>query len=89
MARKPAKHVGTLGDIADGYSLTLNCQRCCHRAEMDLDAPILANGRDYLLRKLVDRAVCSKCGGVEISVTMGVKGAAAFSYPDHSASRGE
>jgi hypothetical protein len=33
MARKPSKHVGTLGDIVDGYNLTLNCQRCCHRAE--------------------------------------------------------
>ena len=83
MARKPSKHVGTLGDIADGYSLTLNCQRCCHRAEMDLDALILANGADYLLRRLVDRAVCKECGGVEISVTLGVKGAADFSYPDY------
>ena len=89
MAREPSKYVGTLGDIADGYSLTLNCQRCCHRAEMEPDALILANGAYYLLRRLVDRAVCSKCGGVEISVTMGVKGAAGFSYPDHSASRGE
>jgi len=25
---------------------------------MDFDALILANGADYLLRKLVDRAVC-------------------------------
>ena len=85
MARKPSKHVGTLADIAfHGYSLTLNCVRCCHRATVDLDALILANGPDYLLRKLVDRAVCSKCGGVEISVTMGVRGAPAFSYPDNS-----
>jgi hypothetical protein len=49
---------------------------------MDFDALILANGADYLLRKLVDRAVCKECGGVEISVTMGVKGAAGFSYPN-------
>ena len=89
MARKPSKHVGTLGDTAfHGYSLTLNCVRCCHRATVDLDALILANGADYLLRRLVDRAVCSKCGGVEISCTLTVAGAAGFSYPDHSASHG-
>lgn len=88
MARKPSKHVGTLSDIAfQGYSLTLNCQRCMHRAEMDMDALILANGADYLLRRLVDRAVCSKCGGVEISVTLTVAGAPRFSYPDHSKGR--
>lgn len=82
MARKPSKHVGTPGDIAfHGYSLTLNCVRCRHRATVDLDALIVANGPDYLLRKVVDRAACSKCGGVEISVTMSVKGAPAFSYP--------
>jgi hypothetical protein len=55
-----------------GHTLTLNCVRCCHRATMDLDALIMANGADYLLRKIVDRAVCSKCGGVEISVTAGM-----------------
>ena len=36
---------------------------------MDLEALILANGHDYLLRRIVDRAACSKCRGVEISVT--------------------
>jgi len=32
---------------------------------MDMDALTVARGADYLLRKLVDRAVCSKCGGVD------------------------
>ena len=48
---------------------------------MDLDALILANGADYLLRKIVDRAVCKECGGVEIGVTVGVAGAPGYSYP--------
>lgn len=72
MSRKPSRHVGTLGDMAfHGQTFTLNCGRCCHRKQMDLDALIATNGADYLLRKIVDRAVCSKCGGVEISVTTG------------------
>jgi hypothetical protein len=56
---------------------------------MDLDALILANGADYLLRKIVDRAVCKECGGVEIGVTIGAAGAPGYSYPDYSASHGE
>jgi hypothetical protein len=47
MERKPSKCVGTLGDLAfHGHTLTLNCKRCLHRADMDLDALILANGAD-------------------------------------------
>ena len=48
---------------------------------MDMDALILANGADYLLRRLVDRAVCSKRGGVEISCTLTVAGAAGILVP--------
>ena len=66
-----------------GHTLTLNCERCQHRKEMDLLALIAANGENYLVHKIVDRAVCSRCGGVEISVTMGVASAASFSYPDY------
>jgi hypothetical protein len=85
MARKPSKHVGTLGDIASrGYSLTLNCGRCLHRADVDLEALILANGENYLLSKMVDRAICSKCGdrNAEETCTLEVVGAATFSYPE-------
>jgi hypothetical protein len=84
MARTPSRKVGTLADIArHGQTLTLNCERCCHRKTMDLEAMILADGETYLLRKIVDRAICSKCGGVEISVTLGISGPA-FSYPSPS-----
>ena len=84
MTRKPSKHGGTLADIAvHGYSLTLNCVRCCHRATVDLDAMILANGPDYLLRRIVDRAVCPKCGGDNITVTVSAADAAGYSYPDY------
>jgi hypothetical protein len=62
------------------------CARCCHRATVDLDAMILANGPDYLLRRIVDRAVCSKCGGDNITVTVSAADAAGFSYPDYSKS---
>ena len=48
-----------------------------------MDALILAHSADYLLRKLVDRAVCKECGGVENTCTLTVAGAAGFSYPDY------
>ena len=87
MTRKPSRCVGTLADLVrHGHSLTLNCVRCCHRATMDLDALISANGADYLLRRIVDRAVCKECGGVEISVTVGMADAPGYSYPGYSKS---
>jgi hypothetical protein len=33
---------------------------------------------------VVDRAVCSKCGGLEISCTLGLANAAGFSYPSYA-----
>jgi hypothetical protein len=84
MARKRSRHVGTLGDIVNhGHTLTLNCERCRHRSQVDLEAVILANGEDYLVRKVVDRAVCSSCGDreAEVSCALGWQGAPAFSYP--------
>ena len=75
MARKPSRHVGTLGDIVlHGHTLTLNCERCLHRGDLDLHALISANGENYLVRKVVDRALCSKCGDrdAEVSCTLGV-----------------
>ena len=33
------------------------------------------------------RAVCSKCGGVEINVTAGMADAPGYSYPDYSKGR--
>jgi len=46
---------------------------------------IIANGENYLVRKVVDRAVCSKCGDREadVSCTLGVANSPAFSYPDY------
>ena len=84
MARKPSRHVGTIGDIAGhGYTLTLNCERCPHRSDLDLPALIAANGEDYLLLP-TGRTTCSKCGGAEISCTLGVASATSYSYPDSS-----
>jgi hypothetical protein len=54
-----------------------------------LVVPVPAHGADYLLRRLVDPAVCSKCGGVEISWTFDCRRRAAFSYPNHGESRRE
>ena len=52
MVRKPSRHVGTIGDIAfHGHTLTLNCERCRHRSELDLLSLIAAHGEDYLVRK--------------------------------------
>jgi len=47
---------------------------------------IIANGENYLVRKVVDRAVCSKCSDrdAEVSCTLGVAGLPAFGYPNYS-----
>jgi hypothetical protein len=90
MARKKSRHVGTLGDIAfHGYTLTLYCERCRHRHELDLLALIAANGENYLLRKVVDRAVCSGCGDrdADVSCSLGVANSPTFSYPDYGSKR--
>ena len=54
---------------------------------MDLAVLIAANGEDYLPRRIVDRAVCSACGGEEIAVTLGVESAPGYSYPDYGNGR--
>jgi hypothetical protein len=66
--------------------LYLNCEAegCHHRRQMDLPLLVAILGRNYPLRWLVDRAVCSKCGQKQVSVTappdLGEKGT--FSYPE-------
>ena len=84
MARKPSRHVGTLGDIVrHGHTLTLNCEGCRHWGQLDLDRLIAAHGPDYLVRRVVDRAVCSKCvdRDAEVTCAVGWVGAPGFSYP--------
>jgi hypothetical protein len=56
---------------------------------MDLDALILANGRDYLLRRLVDRAVCSKVRRRRDQRHDGREGGGRILVSNHNASRGE
>jgi hypothetical protein len=65
-------HVGTLGDLLHGKTpLYLNCEAegCHHHRQMDLSRLVATLGKDYPLRRLVDRAVCSKCGAKRVSVT--------------------
>ena len=70
MGRQPSRHVGNLGDIVGhGHTLTLNCERCLHRSELNLIALIAGHSENYLVRKVVDRAVCSKCGDRDAEVT--------------------
>jgi hypothetical protein len=65
-------HVGTIGDqVRLGYTVTLNCDNCLHRADMDLAALVDENGSRYPLQGIVDRAVCRECGGRDVSVTLG------------------
>jgi hypothetical protein len=65
-------HVGTIGDqVRLGHILTLNCETCRHRADMDLTALVEENGSSYPLQRIVDRAVCRECGGRDVSVMLG------------------
>jgi len=84
MARKPSRHVGNLGDLAfHGHTLTLNCEACRHRGQLDLDKLIAQNGAHYLVRRVVDRAFCSRCldREADVSCTLGRADAPGFSYP--------
>jgi len=90
LQRPPSRHVGTIGEIVrHGHTLTLNCERCRHRSEADLLALIAANGEDYLVHKVVDRAICSKCDDrtAEVSCTLGIANAARYSYPDYNGNK--
>ena len=84
MARKPSRHVGTLGDLArHGHTLSLNCEGCRHWSRLDLQRLIAAHGENYLVRRVVDRAICTACGDRDAAVncTVGWEGAPDFSYP--------
>jgi hypothetical protein len=75
MARKPSRQVGTLGDLAfHGHTLTLSCEGCRHWSTLDLGKLIAANGPDYLVRKVVARAVCSRCSDrdADVSCTLSI-----------------
>jgi len=58
-------------------------EKCRHRSELDLLALIAGHSDGYLVRKVVDRAVCSACGdrNAEVSCTLGVANAPAYRCP--------
>jgi hypothetical protein len=74
-----------LGSLLRGNVLlyvNCNAERCGHRRKMDILALIAAHGENLPLQRLVDRAICSKCGRREVSLTcppdLGERGG--FSY---------
>jgi hypothetical protein len=84
----PRRHVGTLGSfLSENRELWLCCnaERCGRSRQMDVPALIAERGENMPLQRLVDRAVCSRCGQRSVSVTvppdLGEKGR--FSYPRH------
>jgi transcription elongation factor Elf1 len=63
--------IETLGDLAaHGYGLNATCERCRHRADLDLQGLIAKFGAGfrYIGRDLDRRLTCGHCGGREIGV---------------------
>jgi hypothetical protein len=84
-------HVGTLGSLLrENVLLYVNCnaEGCGHYLKMDILALIAAHGEQLPVQCLVDRAVCSKCGQREVSLTcppdLGERGG--FSYRSYGCS---
>jgi hypothetical protein len=63
--------IETLGDLgAHDYGLNAMCEKCRHRAHLDMQALIAKLGADfrYVGRTVDRRLVCSRCGGKTVSV---------------------
>jgi len=57
--------IETLGDqVAHGYGLNATCDRCRHRADLDILALIERFGPDfvYVGKHIDDMLVCTACG---------------------------
>jgi hypothetical protein len=57
--------IETLGDLAArGYGLNALCERCRHRADLDMQGLIakLGTGFRYVGKALDQRLACSRCG---------------------------
>jgi hypothetical protein len=50
--------------------LYCNAEGCGHHRKMDLVDLVAAHGEDMPLQRLVDRAICSRCGQRSVSVTV-------------------
>ena len=81
MARKPSRHVGTLGDVLrDGGDLWLTCERRRHSSKIDVARLAGVHGLDYLLRRAVDRAICTACNDPTAEVSCTLTTGAGFRY---------
>ena len=62
--------IETLGDLhAHGYGMNAMCERCRHRADLDMAALIAKFGAGfrYVGRALDGRLVCTACGARDVS----------------------
>jgi len=65
-----AIRIETLGDlVAHGYGLNAMCERCRHRADLDMHAHIAKLGERfrYVGNDLDRRLCCSRCGEKAVS----------------------
>jgi len=62
--------IATLGDlVAHGYGLNAMCERCGHRAELDMPALVAKLGASfrYVGTDLDRRLWCGRCGEKQVS----------------------
>jgi len=66
------RRVGTLGMMLEQHrALYLNCEKCHHSRKMSLPELINRHG-DLALQVVLERAVCTRCGGRWPDVTLQV-----------------
>lgn len=65
------------GMIDGGYSITVFCRHCDHRAFLDLEALAERLGPDHgaLADDLLPKLRCSSCGGKQLGMLVGTTGA--------------
>jgi hypothetical protein len=64
-----AIRIETLGDlVAHGYGMNAMCEKCRHRADLDMAALIARFGEGFIYvgRTLDGRLVCSQCGAHDV-----------------------
>src|SRR5262245_16513124 len=82
LQRPLSRHVGTLGEVLrHGGNLWLTCERCRHSSILSAGRLAEVHGLNCLLRRAVDRAICTSCHDptAEVSCTH-TSGQPGYSY---------
>lgn len=68
--RPPRFPIGTIDDQIGRHYINLNCGACLHHQRFDPLDLAERLGAGLTLRRLVDRALCAKCGARKASLSI-------------------